>query len=250
MGLVVEFDERNGVTWPIDPATGIGVRSSPRRSRQGNRDLRAVPCAAGAAEGRLRAGAFARHDGAGGAARAGAVLARRPDARRGLQLRAVPAEQDVPQGRHLQRLPRSAHAAAARAGRAGVPRVPREGEIRGSAARSSPGGHAAGRLRELSHAAADLHGHRCAPRPQLPGAAAGADGAVRRAQHLQPVPPGAVGAVGRGPGGEVVRACAGGLPALRRGALRLGACTCRARWRGSRGLRATRCSRRSRGPRR
>jgi predicted CXXCH cytochrome family protein len=32
MGLVVEFDERSGVSWPIDPATGIGVRSSPRRT--------------------------------------------------------------------------------------------------------------------------------------------------------------------------------------------------------------------------
>ena len=32
MGLVVEFNERNGVTWPIDPTTGIGVRSSPRKT--------------------------------------------------------------------------------------------------------------------------------------------------------------------------------------------------------------------------
>jgi tetratricopeptide (TPR) repeat protein len=32
MGLVVDFNERQGVTWPIDPATGIGVRSSPRRT--------------------------------------------------------------------------------------------------------------------------------------------------------------------------------------------------------------------------
>jgi tetratricopeptide (TPR) repeat protein len=32
MGLVVEFDERRGVTWPIDSATGIGVRSSARRT--------------------------------------------------------------------------------------------------------------------------------------------------------------------------------------------------------------------------
>ena len=32
MGLVVEFNERNGITWPIDPATGIGVRSSPRKT--------------------------------------------------------------------------------------------------------------------------------------------------------------------------------------------------------------------------
>ncbi len=32
MGLVVDLDERKGVTWPIDPATGIGARSSPRRT--------------------------------------------------------------------------------------------------------------------------------------------------------------------------------------------------------------------------
>jgi predicted CXXCH cytochrome family protein len=32
MGLVVEFNERQGVTWPINAASGIGVRSSPRRS--------------------------------------------------------------------------------------------------------------------------------------------------------------------------------------------------------------------------
>lgn len=31
-GLVVDFDERRGVTWPIDQATGIGVRSAPRRT--------------------------------------------------------------------------------------------------------------------------------------------------------------------------------------------------------------------------
>ena len=32
MGLVVEFNERAGVTWPIDSTTGIGVRSSPRHT--------------------------------------------------------------------------------------------------------------------------------------------------------------------------------------------------------------------------
>ncbi len=105
MGLVVEFDEREGVTWPIDPATGIGVRSSPRRT-----DKEIETCGlCHARRAQLRdgyvPGQSLEHDRAGGAARAGPLLAGRADARRGLQLRAVPAEQDVPQGRHLQRLP-------------------------------------------------------------------------------------------------------------------------------------------------
>ncbi len=32
MGLTVRFDERNGVAWPIDPATGKAKRSKPRKS--------------------------------------------------------------------------------------------------------------------------------------------------------------------------------------------------------------------------
>jgi hypothetical protein len=83
--------------------TGIGVRSSPRKTDK-ETGLRALSCASCAAEGRLRPGPLARYDGTGGAARTGAVLGGRADARRSLQLCAVPAEQDVPQGCHLQRL--------------------------------------------------------------------------------------------------------------------------------------------------
>ena len=80
MGLVVEFDERQGVTWPIDPATGIGVRSSPRRS-----DKEIETCGlCHARRAQLKDGYVPGHSlgttRSGGAARAGAVLVRRPDA--------------------------------------------------------------------------------------------------------------------------------------------------------------------------
>ncbi len=43
-GLLVRFDERRGVTWPIDPQTGTSRRSAaPAALAQGGRDLRAVP---------------------------------------------------------------------------------------------------------------------------------------------------------------------------------------------------------------
>ena len=73
------------------------------------------------------------------AARRGPLLARRPDARRGLQLRLVPAEQDVRAGRHLHRLPRAALAEARGAGQRGVRALPSAGEVRRAAHTSSPG---------------------------------------------------------------------------------------------------------------
>ena len=44
-GLPVRLDERRGVTWIADAATGDAVRSAPARGRARDRDLRAVPCA-------------------------------------------------------------------------------------------------------------------------------------------------------------------------------------------------------------
>ncbi len=57
------------------------------------------------------------------------VLARRPDEGRGLQLRVVPAEPDVPEGRDLQRLPQPAFAQAPSTGQWGVLSVPCTDEV-------------------------------------------------------------------------------------------------------------------------
>ena len=114
MGLLVRFDERSNVTWPLDPNTGNATRSAapatlrkevetcglmPRPPRPVLRELGAGPMAVGNPR-RL-------------AAQPRALSCRRADARRGLQLRLVQAEQDVCGRRHLQRLPRSAQRQAA-----------------------------------------------------------------------------------------------------------------------------------------
>ncbi len=160
MGLVVEFDERQGVTWPIDPATGIGVRSSPRRS-----DKEVETCGlCHARRAQLKDGYVPGHS----LGTTDQVALLEP----GLfwsdgQMRdeiynyaPFLPEQDVPQGRHLQRLPRSAHAAVAGTRGAGLPDMPCKGKIRGAGARSSPRGDEAGGLRELSHAISHVHGDR------------------------------------------------------------------------------------------
>ncbi len=59
-----------------------------------------------------------------GPPRRGALPPRRPDPRRGLRVRLVRPEQDVPDGRPLHRLPRRPHAEAAEGGQRRLPAVP------------------------------------------------------------------------------------------------------------------------------
>ena len=120
MGLVVEFDERAGVTWPIDSATGIGVRSSPRRT-----DKEIETCGlCHARRAQLRDGYVPGHS--LGTTEQVALLEPGlfwPDGQmRDEVYNYAPFLQSkmYRQGCHLQRLPRSAYAAAARAGIAQV----------------------------------------------------------------------------------------------------------------------------------
>ena len=86
------------------------------------------------------------------AARPRALSRRRADARRGLQLRLVQAEQDVRGRRHLQRLPRAAQREASRARRRRLPAMPRRRQIRGGAHHR----HAGGRARALACASCHM----------------------------------------------------------------------------------------------
>ena len=95
-GLLVRFDERRDIAWPIDPSTGNAARNfTPALAAQGGRDLRPVP----RAPQRIFRGLGARTVAFGHpcrlAACPGALSCRWADARRGLQLRLVQAEQDV-----------------------------------------------------------------------------------------------------------------------------------------------------------
>ncbi len=166
-----------------------------------------------------KAGRRARADGPlpAGAAVAGPLSRRRPAARRGVHLGFVPAEPDAPRGRHVQRLPRPAHAEAARAGQRGVRAVPPRVEVRRQGASLPSRRHARRRVRQLPHAGDDLHGGRSAPRPQPAGAAARPVGEARHPERLQRVPPRKHGAVVGRLGRALVRRAAAQRGPLRRG---------------------------------
>ena len=172
-GLTVQLDERRGVSWSIDPATGNATRS---RERTSEREIEV--CAqcharrAQIAEG-YRAGQRLHGPLPAGAADAGAVSRRRPAARRGLHLGLVAAEPDASQGRDLQRLPRSALAEAARRRQCSVRPVPRAGQIRRAGAPPSSGRLCGRAVCRLPHAADDVHGRRRPARPQHARAAPG-----------------------------------------------------------------------------
>ena len=91
-------------------------RAAQRPAHRGarGRDVRALPRPREPDVRRLRARQAAARHAPALAARRRPVLERRADARRGLQLGLVRAEPDVREGRHLLRLPRSAHAGGAR----------------------------------------------------------------------------------------------------------------------------------------
>jgi hypothetical protein len=161
MGLAVRFDERADVTWRRDAKSGDPHRNFPPalvrkevetcglcHARRGefSEDWVARPAAVGYAP---RVAAHAR-----------ALRRGRADARRGLQLRLVQAEQNVRRRRDLQRLPRAAWREASRARRRRLPAMPRAGQICGCVAQPSRRRKAAGRLRVLPHAGPHLHGGR------------------------------------------------------------------------------------------
>ena len=217
-GLMVHFDERAGIHWTIDPATGNATRSAPRTSAKeletcGICHSRSAKIAEG-----WRPGRAASRDPRAGPAGAGPVRGGRQDGGRGLQLRLVPSEQDVHAGRQLQRLPRPAFAAASRRGQRRLLPVPRRGQIRRGRASPPCGGLAGHGLPGLPHAGADLHGGRPAPRSWLPHPAAGSVGALRRLQQLQRLPRRPGCGLGGGRDRALVRAGAQGLSDLDRGA--------------------------------
>ena len=184
-GLTVRFDERAGVHWMIDPATGNARRSAPKT---GATELETCGIchsrSARIAEG-WRPGPAAPRNARAEPSAARPVRGRRQDAGRGLQLRLVPPEQDVHAGRDLQRLPRAAFIAAARRGQRRLLPVSRAGQVRRRVASPSCGGLAGGGLPGVPHARAHLHGGRPAPRSRLPHPAAGPFRALRRLQRLQ-----------------------------------------------------------------
>ena len=129
---------------------------------------------------------------------------RRPDPRRGLRVRLVRPEQDVPDGRPLHRLPRRPHAEAQEGRERRLPPVPPGDGLRRRAPPLPQEGvegeaERRGALRLLPHAEVAVHGRPPARRPQHPRPAARPDEGPRRAQRVQPVglPRGQAALVGR-----------------------------------------------------
>ena len=136
-GLAVALDERRGVAWAMDAETGNASRSRRARRRARSRPAPAATrAAARSADEYVHGRPLARHASSWRSLEDGLYWRRRPDARRGLQLRLVPAEQDVRDGRDLQRLPRAALAEAARAGQRRLRAVPPAVEVRRAGAPS------------------------------------------------------------------------------------------------------------------
>ena len=183
----------------------------------GGGGVRALPRAAGPVLRRRWPRPAARRQPPGGAPRGPPLLPRRADPRRGLRVRLVPAVQDVPPRRDVLGLPRPAQRQAPRAREPGVPRLPLGAEVHRGHASLPPHGLARRRLPGLPHAHHHLHGRRPAPRPQLPGPPSRPLGHARRAERVHAMPRGSPGRVGGQAGGDLVRARAAWLSALRRG---------------------------------
>ena len=151
-------------------STGNAARNfTPALRAQGGRDLRPVPRAPRPVLRGLGSRPVAVRHACGLAARARALSCRRADARRGLQLRLVQAEQDVRGRRHLQRLPRAARRQAARCpAMASACNATPSDKYAAVAPPPSRGGEPAARLRVVPHAGTHLHGGRSPARSQLP----------------------------------------------------------------------------------
>ena len=128
-----------------------------------DRDVRPLPCAREPHLRRLRAWQAAARLASRRAPRRGAVLERRPDARRGLRSRLLPPEPDVREGGHVQRLPRAALAEAEGARRRGVRAVPSGGQVRRAAAPLPSRRFRRRGVRGLPHADRHLHADRSPP---------------------------------------------------------------------------------------
>ena len=172
---------------------------TPLHGRTETRGLRPLPRAPLAARRRPRDRPAAARRLPPGAARPDPLPRRRPDRRRGLHPRLVPAEPDVRGRGDLLRLPRAAQPEAARRGQCRLQPVPPAERVRRGRAPSSTPGPAGQPVRRLPHAGQDLHGGRPAPRSRVPRAAARPRRPHRRARRLHRLPCGQGCDLGRGP---------------------------------------------------
>ena len=190
---------------------------APAAAAQGGRDLRALP----RAPRRIFRGLGARADGCRtrtwSRRSPRALSRRRADARRGLQLRLVQAEQDVRGRRHLQRLPRAAQRQAARcratasACNATRPTNTRRQRITTTTASNPPLACASCHMPARTYMVVDRrHDHSFRiPRPDL-------SARLGTPERLQRLPCRQIGAMGGGGHRELARPRPQGLPELRR----------------------------------
>ena len=143
------------------------------------------------------------------------LFRRRANGGRGLQLRLFQAEQDVRQGRHLQRLSRSAQRQAQVARRRRLPAMPRGGQIRRRGPQPARGCEPPSGLPGLPHADPHLYGRRSAPRSLLAHSPAGPHRRARHAERLQRLPRRQDGPVGGRRRAKLAWSDPQGVPALR-----------------------------------
>ena len=233
-GLTVTLDERRGVHWPIDPASGNAKRSEPRDSE---RELQV--CAqchsrrAQFAEG-YRAGQPFHDHYLPSTIEEGLY---HPD---GQQRDEVFTWGSFRQSRMHQAGVTCSdchepHGQKLRAeGNAVCGQCHATVEIRRSVAPLPPAGLAGHAVRELPHAGDDLHGRGPATRSRPPRAAPRPDAGTGHTGCLHALPQRPETAMGRRRGGEVVRAGAAAGGAFRRGDRRRSACPARRRGRAAR----------------
>ena len=131
-GLLVRFDERRDVRWPIDPKTGNATRNfTPALVRKEVETCGLCHARRGGFSEDWVPGRWLSDTHVVSPLAARALSRRRADARRGLQLRLVQAEQDVRGRRHLQRLPRAARRQASRSRRRRLPAMSRARQVCG-----------------------------------------------------------------------------------------------------------------------
>ena len=213
-GLTIALDERKGVAWRIDPATGNARRSSPRPSE------REIQMCARCHSRRGEIHEDYVHGQPVGDDYRVALLDEDhyfPDG----QIK----EEDYEFGsfiqsrmfscrRDLQRLPRAAQRQNSRHRQHHLYAVPFRTKVRFGET-SFPQNRIGGRsMRRMSHANAHIHGCRSASRSQHPHSAPRPVGEAGHSKRVQQLSHGQVGPVGVGFRGQVVRACDPGVSAL------------------------------------
>ncbi|MBK9244504.1 MAG: hypothetical protein IPM30_06540 [Burkholderiales bacterium] len=215
-GLTVVLDERRGVGWAIDAATGNAARSRPRET---SREIETC------ARCHARRGQFTD------AWHAGNRLA---DGYRAALIEPGLYWDDGQQRdevfnhgsflgsrMHARGVTCSdchdPHSGRTRAGQRGLRAMPPAGEVRHRVPSSPRAGFERGRVHRLPHADHDLHGRRPAPRSRLPRPATGPHREPRHAERLQSVSYGQEARVGGGRHQVLVSASEARLPDLRRG---------------------------------